>query len=50
MLDELSAVENFIEEFLIELMAKKVMSIGIQASSTRGVQASLSTTCRSGPS
>jgi hypothetical protein len=40
---KLSAVENSIEEVLIELMAEKVMSVGIQASSTRGVQASLST-------
>jgi hypothetical protein len=50
MSDELSAVEKSVEEVLIELMAEKVMSVGIQASSTRGVQASPSTTRGSGPS
>jgi hypothetical protein len=34
MSDEISATEKFVEEILIYLMAKKVMSIGIQASST----------------
>jgi hypothetical protein len=49
--EEIRAVEKFVEEILIDLMAKKVMFAGIQASSTRGVQASLSTTSRgSGPS
>jgi hypothetical protein len=38
--DELSTIEKVIEEFLIDLMAEKVLSVGIQASSTRGVQAS----------
>jgi hypothetical protein len=40
---EISAVEKFIEEILIDIMVEKVMSIGIQASSMRGVQASPST-------
>jgi hypothetical protein len=43
MLDNISAVENFVEEILIDLMAEKVMFIGIQASSTRGLEASSST-------
>jgi hypothetical protein len=47
---ELSAAEKIIEEVLIYLMDKKVMSPGIQASSTRGVQASPSTTHRYEPS
>jgi hypothetical protein len=50
MSNELSAAEKIIEEVLIYLMAEKVMSAGIQASSTRGVQASPSTAHRSGPS
>jgi hypothetical protein len=50
MSDELSAAEKVIEEVLIDLMAEKVMSVGIQASSTRGVQASLSTAHGSRPS
>jgi hypothetical protein len=50
MSDELSAVEKSVEEVLIDLMAEKVMSAGIQASSTRGVQASPSTARGSGPS
>jgi hypothetical protein len=37
MSDEINAIEKFVEEFIIELMAEKVMSIGIQASSMRGV-------------
>jgi hypothetical protein len=40
MSDKLSVVENLVEEILIDLMVEKVMFIGIQASSTRGVQAS----------
>jgi hypothetical protein len=47
---ELGATEKCVEEFLINLMGEKVMSVGIQASSMRGVQASLSTACRSRPS
>jgi hypothetical protein len=50
MSDELSVVEKSIDEFLIELMAEKVMSIRIQDSSTRGVQASPSTARGSRPS
>jgi hypothetical protein len=34
MSDAISAAEKFIEEILIDLMAEKVMSAGIQASST----------------
>jgi hypothetical protein len=40
MSDELSAAEKIVEEVLIDLMAEKVMSASIQASSMRGVQAS----------
>jgi hypothetical protein len=43
MYEELSIVEESVKEILIDLMNEKVMSMGIQASSTRGVQASLST-------
>jgi hypothetical protein len=50
MSDEIGTIEKFVEEVLIDLMAEKVMSIGIQASSMRGVQASLSTSRGSGPS
>jgi hypothetical protein len=50
MLDELNTVEKSLEEILIDLMTEKVMSIGIQASSTRGVQASPSTAHGSRPS
>jgi hypothetical protein len=50
MSDELSVVEKLVEEFLIDLMAERVMSTGVQESSTRGVQAYLSTARRSGPS
>jgi hypothetical protein len=50
MSDELSVIENFVEEFLIDLMDEKVIYVGIQASSTRGVQASLSTAHGSRPS
>jgi hypothetical protein len=34
MLENLSIVEKFIEEILIDLKAEKVMSVGIKASST----------------
>jgi hypothetical protein len=49
MSDELSAAEKIVEEVLIDLMTERVMSeremsASIQASSTRGVQASPSTT------
>jgi hypothetical protein len=50
MSDEINVVEKSVEKVLIDLMAKKVMSIGIQASSMRGVQASPSTTHGSRPS
>jgi hypothetical protein len=50
MSDDISAVEKSIEEILIDLMVEKVMSVGIQASSMRGVQASPSTARGSGPS
>jgi hypothetical protein len=50
MSDELNVMEKSVEEVLIDLMAKKVMSTGIQASSTRGVQASPSTARGSRPS
>jgi hypothetical protein len=50
MSDELSATEKIVKEFLIDLMTERVMSeremsASIQASSTREVQASLSTSC-----
>jgi hypothetical protein len=47
---ELNIVENLVEEILIDIRVEKVMSIWIQASSTRGVQASPSTAHGSGPS
>jgi hypothetical protein len=55
MSEELSVVEESVNEVLIDLMTKKVMServmsVGVQVSSTRGLQASLSTTCGFGPS
>jgi hypothetical protein len=50
MSNELNAMKKIIEEVLIDIMAKKVMFASIQASSTRGVQASSSTACGSGPS
>jgi hypothetical protein len=43
-------VEKLVEEVLIDMMAERVMSIGVQASSTRGVQASPSTARGSKPS
>jgi hypothetical protein len=51
MLDELSIVEKFVKEFMIKLMTKRFMSIytGVQASSTRGIPASSSTTCGARP-
>jgi hypothetical protein len=48
--NEINTIEKSVEEVLIDLMAEKVMSAGIQASSTRGVQASPSTARGSGPS
>jgi hypothetical protein len=52
MLDEHSTAEKFVEEFLIDLMTERVMSMfaGIQASSTIGLQASLSTDYGAGSS
>jgi hypothetical protein len=50
MSDEISVAEKVVEDILIDLMEEKVMSTGIQASSTRGVQASPSTACGYGPS
>jgi hypothetical protein len=50
MSEELSAVEESVKEILIDLMTERVMSVGVQASSTRGVQASPSTARGSGPS
>jgi hypothetical protein len=44
---EHSALEKSVEEILIDLMAEKVMSVGIQASSMGGLQASPSTGRRS---
>jgi hypothetical protein len=50
MSDELSLTEKCVKEVLIDLMVEKVMSDGIQASLTRGVQASPSISFRSIPS
>ena len=52
MSDEFSAAEKIVEEVLIGLMTKRVMSMfaGIQASLTRGVQTSPSTARESEPS
>jgi hypothetical protein len=50
MSNELNVTDKIIEEVLIDLMVEKVMSIRVQASLTRGVQASLSTARRSRPS
>jgi len=55
MSDELSAVEKVVEEVLIDLMVERVMSerrmsIGVQASSKGGFQASPSTARGAGPS
>jgi hypothetical protein len=40
MSDDIRAVENSFKEILIDLMAEKVMSVGIQASSMQGLEAS----------
>ena len=40
---EPSTLEKSVEEILMELIAERVMSVGIQASSTGGLQASPST-------
>jgi hypothetical protein len=50
MSDELNIVDNSVEEVLIDLMAERVMSTGVEASSTLGVQASPSTDRESRPS
>jgi hypothetical protein len=52
MSDEFSAVKKFVEEFLIDLMNKRVMlmSVGIKASLMRGLQASPSTAHGAKPS
>jgi hypothetical protein len=55
MSNELSVVEKVVEEVLIDLMAERVMSerrmsVGVQASSIRGVQSSPSTARGVGPS
>jgi hypothetical protein len=55
MSNDLSTVENVVEEVLIDLMAERFMSerrmsASVQASLTRGVQASPSTSRRAGPS
>jgi hypothetical protein len=54
MSDKLNSVEKVVEEVLIDLMTERVMSerglsAGVQASSTRGLQASPST-AHAGPS
>jgi hypothetical protein len=43
MFKELSAVEESVKEILIDIMTEKVMLVGVQDSSMRGVQASSST-------
>jgi hypothetical protein len=52
MSDEFITVEKVVENVMINLMTKRVMSMsaGVQASSTRMVQASSLTTCGVGPS
>jgi hypothetical protein len=40
---EHSALEKSMEEILVDLMTKKVMSVGLQVSSTGGLKASPST-------
>jgi hypothetical protein len=40
MSSDFSVVEKFVEEILTDLMDEKVMSAGIQDSSTRGVKES----------
>jgi hypothetical protein len=48
MSSEHSAIEKFVEKILVDLMTKRVMYVGIQASSTGKLQASPSTGWRSG--
>jgi hypothetical protein len=43
MLGERSTIEKYVEEILVDLMDERVMSIGIQVSSTNGLQESPST-------
>jgi hypothetical protein len=55
MSEELTTVKESMTEVLLDLMTKRVMSkrglsVGVQASSTRTIQASLSTSCGAGPS
>jgi hypothetical protein len=50
MSEELSTIKEYVKEILVDLMIERVMSMGVQASSTRGVQASPSTARGSGPS
>jgi hypothetical protein len=52
MSDEFSVAEKIFEEVLIDLMTEREMSmsVGIQASSTRGLQASPSTSRGAGSS
>ena len=52
MSDKLSTAERVFEEVMIDLMTERVMSMstGVQASSTRGLQASSSTAHGAGPS
>jgi hypothetical protein len=47
---EFSVVEDSMKEVLIDLVTERVMFVGVQASSTRGVQASPSIARGSGPS
>jgi hypothetical protein len=52
MSDEFNTAEKFVEEFFIDLMTERVMSMytGVQVSSTRGMQGSTLTARGSGPS
>jgi hypothetical protein len=50
MYEELSVVKYSMKEVLIELMIERVMSVGVQSSSTRGLHASSSTASIFGPS
>jgi hypothetical protein len=50
MSEEFSAFEESVKDILINLMNERVMFVGVQASSTRGRQASLSTARGSRPS
>jgi hypothetical protein len=45
MLGEHNTLDKSMEEILIELMDEKVMSMGVHASLTRGLQASTLTGC-----